>query len=163
MVTIALYRPQIPPNTGNISRLAVGLDIPLFIVGKPAFDMDDKTVKRAGLDYWEHLKLSRFQSIEEMTSANPDRRIILVTTKGYTPYYDFDYKNGDILLFGSETEGLPKDYIKNNLPNTITIPMPGNVRSLNLSNSAAVVAYHALNYLGYFNNFVRNTNFYTEL
>ncbi|HOJ63833.1 MAG TPA: tRNA (cytidine(34)-2'-O)-methyltransferase [Spirochaetota bacterium] len=160
MISIALFEPQIPPNTGNIARLCVGLDIDLFLVGKLGFSIDNKYVKRAGLDYWEHLRLKTFDTLEKLKEENINRRIIIATTKGITPYFDFNYHKDDIILFGSETKGLPLSFIKENLKNSITIPMPGLVRSLNLSNSAAIIAYHALWTLGYFNNFEKNRNYY---
>ena len=118
MISIALYKPEIPQNTGNIARLAVGLDIELIIIGEPSFSMDDKHVKRAGLDYWPHLKLSKIADLEGLLANSPERRIIPVTTKGTTPYYDFAFSPNDILLFGSESSGLPKDYIKKNIMQT---------------------------------------------
>ena len=160
MISIALFEPQIPPNTGNISRLCVGLDIPLMLVGKMGFDIDDKHVRRAGLDYWSNLKLERYNTMEEFLSATADRRKILATTKGAKPYYKFEYREGDILLFGAETHGLPLDYIRQNMETAVTIPMPGQVRSLNLSNSAAIMAYHALIQLGYFGDDQVNRNYY---
>lgn len=163
MLNIGLYEPQIPPNTGNIARLAVGLDIPLFIIGKKGFSLDEKSVRRAGLDYWQHLKLAEYTDLDSFTTSNPDSRLILATTKGINPYYNFTYQRGDTLLFGSETSGLPKDFIKANIEHTITIPMPGKVRSLNLSNSVSIVIYHALYSLGFFKDFEKNTNYYTEL
>ena len=160
ILSIALFEPQIPPNTGNISRLCVGLDIPLMLVGKMGFDIDDKHVRRAGLDYWSNLKLERYETMEEFLSATANRRKILATTKGARPYYKFVYQPGDILLFGAETHGLPLDYIRQNMDTAVTIPMPGQVRSLNLSNSAAIMAYHALIQLDYFGDYDVNRNYY---
>jgi tRNA (cytidine/uridine-2'-O-)-methyltransferase len=159
MISIALLEPKIPQNTGNISRLAVGLDIDLILVGKLGFSLKDRYLKRAGLDYWENLKLTTYDSFKDFLSASSGRRILPVTTKGKNPYYDFEYREDDIILFGAETTGLPVELIKANLDNSITIPMPGKVRSLNLSNSAAVIAYHALIKLGYFKGFKVNDNF----
>jgi len=159
MISVALHDPKIPQNTGNIARLAVGLDIELLLVGKLGFSLSDKYLKRAGLDYWEYLKFEVIKDLDLLYKEYNDKRIILVTTKGINPYYQFDFKKGDILLFGSEIKGLPGDLIKENINNTVTIPMPGNVRSLNLSNSAAIVSYHALYKIGYFNNFKWNKNY----
>ncbi|OHD18631.1 MAG: hypothetical protein A2086_17005 [Spirochaetes bacterium GWD1_27_9] len=159
MINIALFEPQIPQNTGNIARLAVGLDIPLMLVGKLGFSLQDRYLKRAGLDYWEFLKLEVYQNLKNFQENTENKRKIFVTTKGLIPYFDFQFKKNDILLFGSETTGLPVDLLKENLQNTITIPMPGNVRSLNLSNSAAIVAYFALHQVGYFDGFKVNRNF----
>lgn len=158
MIKIALYEPQIPPNTGNIARLAVGLDIQLILIGKLGFSIDDKRVKRAGLDYWKHLKLKQFATWQDFIGAEQGR-IIIASTKGKSAYYNFKYKENDIILFGSETKGLPLEIIKDNLNNTVTIPMPGQVRSLNLSNSVSIIVYHALLKTDYFNNFSQNRNF----
>ena len=160
MINIALYSPQIPQNTGNIARLAVGLDVTLFLIGKLGFSLSDRYLKRAGLDYWEHLKLRVFDDLESFQSENRGKRIIPATTKGANPYYNFEFKDGDTILFGSETRGLPIDYIKEHIRDSITIPMPGNVRSLNLSNSVAIILYHSLVRTGYFSDFKVNRNFY---
>jgi tRNA (cytidine/uridine-2'-O-)-methyltransferase len=163
MISIGLYEPQIPPNTGNIARLAVGLNIPLILVGKLGFSLNDRYLKRAGLDYWEHLSLSIYDDYSSFLDETQSKRKIFASTKGAKPYFNFTYTPGDIIIFGSETNGLPSDIIKSNLENTITIPMPGNVRSLNLSNSAAIIIYHALNSIGYFKNFTVNRNFNPDL
>jgi len=160
MISVALFEPQIPPNTGNIARLCVGLDIELFLVGKLGFSINDKHLKRAGLDYWEYLKLKTFSSLEDFKKEYPDRRIVIATTKGENPYFSFQYQKDDIILFGSETKGLPLPFIKENIKNSITIPMPGKVRSLNLSNSVAIIIYHSLFKTGYFDNFSKNRNYY---
>lgn len=160
MLSVALFEPQIPPNTGNIARLCVGLDIELFLIGKLGFSIDDRYLKRAGLDYWEYLKLKTFSSLEDFQKEYQQRRIVIATTKGENLYFNFDYKKDDIILFGSETKGLPLSFIKDNLKNSITIPIPGKVRSLNLSNSVAIIIYHSLWKTGYFDNFVKNRNYY---
>ena len=160
MISIALFEPEIPLNTGNISRLCVGLDIPLMLVGKLGFSLDDKHVRRAGLDYWQYLKLEQYPTLEDFLQKTAGRRKVLATTKGAKPYYDFQYRSDDIIIFGAETHGLPLDYISANLDNAVTIPMPGHVRSLNLSNSAAIISYHALIQLGYFGQFDVNRNYY---
>lgn len=159
MISIALYEPQIPQNTGNIARLAVGLDIELYLVGKLGFSIDDKYVKRAGLDYWEYLKLKIYDNYSDFAKDTKGRRKIFATTKGAGPYFKFNYKAGDIVVFGSETKGLPPDLLIENVGQTVTIPMPGSVRSLNLSNSASIIAYHSLIELGYFSDFTVNRNY----
>ena len=159
MPSIALLEPQIPQNTGNIARLAVGLKIKLILIGKLGFSMKDKYLKRAGLDYWGNLILQIYDDFESFKIENKESRIVMATTKGINPYYKFDFQPNDIILFGSETKGIPVEYLKNNIENTITIPMIGEVRSLNLSNSAAVIMYHALFKLGYFEGFEVNKNF----
>ena len=163
MISIALYQPEIPQNTGNIARLAVGLDIDLYLIGKLGFSLDDRYLKRAGLDYWEHLKLTICKDMEEFERLTAGRRKILGTTKGAAPYYEFEYQDGDIIILGQESCGLPKDYLMANLETSVTIPMPGKVRSLNLSNSAAILAYDVLGHTGYFEGFQKNRNYFTEL
>ncbi|HOF01997.1 MAG TPA: tRNA (cytidine(34)-2'-O)-methyltransferase [Spirochaetota bacterium] len=159
MISVALYEPQIPQNTGNIARLAVGLDIELYLVGKLGFSIDDKYLKRAGLDYWENLKLKVYDNYGDFASDTGERRKIFATTKGATPYFKFNYRVGDIVIFGSETKGLPSNLLIDNVGQTVTIPMPGSVRSLNLSNSASIIAYHSLIELGYFSDFTVNRNY----
>jgi tRNA (cytidine/uridine-2'-O-)-methyltransferase len=159
MISIALYEPQIPPNTGNIARLAVGLNIPLLLVGKLGFSLNDRYLKRAGLDYWEHLNLGIYDDYNSFLIETQNKRKIIASTKGTNPYFNFKFSQDDIIIFGSETNGLPPEIIKENLSNSITIPMPGDVRSLNLSNSAAIIIYHALYTLGYFRNFTVNRNY----
>ena len=163
MFNIVLVEPRIPQNTGNIARLAVGLDIDLYLIGKLGFSLDDRYLKRAGLDYWEHLKLTICKDMEEFERLTAGRRKILGTTKGAAPYYEFEYQDGDIIILGQESCGLPKEYLMANLETSVTIPMPGKVRSLNLSNSAAILAYDALGRTGYFEGFQKNRNYFTEL
>ena len=149
MLNIALYRPEIPPNTGNIARLCVGIKARLHIIGKPSFDMSEKAVRRAGLDYWEHLSLITHSDWEAFmgTVVNPGR-VFLVTKFGKTLYTDQNYVDNDYFVFGRETTGLPEE-IRNNFTdsNQIHIPMSPECRSLNLSNAVAVVAYEAVRQL----------------
>ena len=149
MLNIALYRPEIPPNTGNIARLCVGIKARLHIIGKPSFDMSEKAVRRAGLDYWEHLSLIMHSDWEAFmgTVVNPGR-VFLVTKFGKTLYTDQNYVDNDYFVFGRETTGLPEE-IRNNFTdsNQIHIPMSPECRSLNLSNAVAVVAYEAVRQL----------------
>ena len=119
MIKIALYEPQIPQNTGNIARLAVGLDINLYLVGKLGFSLNDRYLKRAGLDYWQDLTLKTYDDLPDLIENNKNSRIILATTKGKNLYYNFQFSENDIILFGSETRGLPLDLIKEKLPDFI--------------------------------------------
>ncbi|MCP5499726.1 MAG: tRNA (cytidine(34)-2'-O)-methyltransferase [Leptospiraceae bacterium] len=148
---IALYRPEIPPNTGNIARLCVGANLPLHIVGKPAFDLSEKAVRRAGLDYWKHLKLFTHESFEEFRNSLPKASVLYLVSKfGKTLYTKPEYKEGDILFFGNETSGVPKEIHEAiDETNKIYLPMPGEVRSLNLSNAVAIVAFEALRQIEY--------------
>lgn len=159
MIHLALYEPQIPQNTGNIARLVIGLNVDLILIGKLGFSLNDRYLKRAGLDYWNKLKLSVYNDYNHFINNYSKNRIIFATTKGINPYFNFKFFKDDIILFGSETKGLPLKLLKENIENTITIPMFSDVRSLNLSNSAAIIAYHALIQLGYFNDFKYNENY----
>lgn len=138
---IALIHPDIPQNTGNVGRLCVGLGVPLHLVHPLGFPIDDKKIKRAGLDYWQDLELVQHQSLMAFESAMQGRRLFLLTTKSNKVYTDAKYQKGDVLVFGSESRGLPEELLKSRWSHALTIPMPGKVRSLNVSNSAAVVAY----------------------
>ena len=146
MFNIALYEPEIPPNTGNVARLCAATFTPLHIVGVTGFRMDDRTLKRAGLDYWEHVDLHRHIDLEALYASLPESRFLYFTTKSNRPYSDFVFQANDCFVFGPETRGLPETVLNANKDHCLTIPMPNpNVRSLNLSNSVAIVLYHALN------------------
>lgn len=149
MLNIALYRPEIPPNTGNIARLCVGIHANLHIIGKPSFELSEKAVRRAGLDYWEHLSLYEHKDWSEFKEKIPDlTRVFLVTKFGKTLYSDQEFKKDDFLVFGRETSGLPEE-IKNSIKmeNHIYIPMRAECRSINLSNSAAIISYEVVRQL----------------
>lgn len=142
---IVLIEPEIPPNTGNVARLCAATGAILHLVGKLGFSIDDRQLKRAGLDYWDRVDVRRWESIEDLQSSNPDCRFLYLTTKVDRSCYEEEiFKPGDFLVFGKETRGLPEELISKNLRNCLTIPMPGMVRSLNLSNAVAVVLYEAL-------------------
>lgn len=144
-VDIALYEPEKPANTGNIGRLCVGANVALHIVGRPSFLLRDKEIKRAGLDYWPKLNLIEHKNIESfmLYSEENARRIVPVTKFGKSVYFKFNYKEGDILLFGKESTGLPENIVQTFIENSVYIQMNENIRSLNLSNSAAIVLYQA--------------------
>jgi tRNA (cytidine/uridine-2'-O-)-methyltransferase len=145
MLHVALYEPEIPPNTGNIARLCAATFTPLHIVGVTGFRMDDRTLKRAGLDYWNEVELHRHVDLDALYAALPESRFIYLTTKGTRSYAEFKFIESDCLVFGPETRGLPESVLKENEDRCLTIPMPNSaVRSLNLSNSVAIVLYHAL-------------------
>jgi len=150
MIHIALVEPEIPPNTGNIARLCAATFSPLHVVGATGFRMDDRTLKRAGLDYWSEVKLSRHIDLEALYKSLPNSRFLYLTTKSTRPYTDWEYKDGDCLVFGRETRGLPEDVLKANADHCLTIPMPNpNVRSLNLATSVGIVLYEALRQAGF--------------
>jgi tRNA (cytidine/uridine-2'-O-)-methyltransferase len=149
MIHIALYEPEIPPNTGNIARLCAATRTALHIVGPTGFRMDDRTLKRAGLDYWEHVDLYRHIGLTELYEHLAGSRFLYLTTKSDRPYTEWNYADGDCLVFGPETRGLPEDVLKANPDRCLTIPMPNpNVRSLNLSSSVGIVLYEAIRQLG---------------
>ncbi|TGL57088.1 tRNA (cytidine(34)-2'-O)-methyltransferase [Leptospira ognonensis] len=144
---IALFEPEIPPNTGNIARLCVNADVPLCIIGKPAFDLSEKAVRRAGLDYWQDLDLHLFSDYETFLAEKQKRsqRIFLVSKFGETTYWDNRFQADDVLVFGKETSGLP-EIIRASHPKEriLSIPMGAKSRSINLSNAVAIVLYEAL-------------------
>ena len=148
-ISIALYRPEIPANTGNIGRLCVGLNIDLHIVSKPSFIISSKEVKRAGLDYWEHLNLIKHENENTFLEYcnNNNKRIVPITKFGKNRYDEFQYSNNDILLFGRESTGLRESLWENDLENSVYIPMSDNVRSINVSNTAAIIAYEAYRHI----------------
>lgn len=152
MFNIVLVEPQIPPNTGTIGRLCVNLGATLHLVKPLGFNIDDKALKRAGLDYWKDLDLIVWESFEEFLEAHPiDNHTHLATTKTDRLYFDAKFKRGDYILFGSETKGIREDILLKNPNQSITIPMGATGRSLNLSISVGIVTYEALrqNYEGF--------------
>src|SRR5215469_6886836 len=133
---VALVEPEIPPNTGNIARLCAATRTPLHLIGQLGFRTDDKMVKRAGLDYWHLTDIHYHNNLEDLRRLQHGSRLLLLTTKADRSYLDAEYREGDCLVFGRETAGLPMDLLKANWENCLTIPMsqPG-VRSLNLATS----------------------------
>jgi tRNA (cytidine/uridine-2'-O-)-methyltransferase len=144
MIHVALVEPEIPPNTGNVARLCAATRTPLHIVGVAGFRLDDRAVRRAGLDYWPEVQLSKHRDL-------PQARFVYLTTKARRAYTDWRYADGDCLIFGRETRGLPEELLRANASNCVTIPMLNpNVRSLNLATSVAIVLYEALRQTGAF-------------
>ena len=146
MIHVALFEPEIPPNTGNIARTCAATGAPLHIVGNPVFSLDDSRVKRAGLDYWPYLKLHRHENLDALVTALPeDARIVCLTTKTTRPYTDWEFRENDCILFGPETRGLSEEVREKYKESCLTIPMfVPEVRSLNLANSVAIVLYEAI-------------------
>ena len=145
MPHIALVEPEIPPNTGNIARLCAATYTDLHIVGVTGFRLDERAVKRAGLDYWNEVKIRRHVDLSDLYEALPDSRFVYLTTKTDKKYTDFEFAENDCLIFGRETRGLPEDLLKANWERCLTIPMLNeNVRSLNLATSVGIVLYEAL-------------------
>ncbi|HVF55271.1 MAG TPA: tRNA (cytidine(34)-2'-O)-methyltransferase [Pyrinomonadaceae bacterium] len=153
MISVALVEPEIPPNTGNIARLCAATRVPLHIVGVTGFRLDDRAVRRAGLDYWPEVMLQRHRDLDALRAALPDTsRFVYLTTKAEAPYFDWDYAENDCLVFGPETRGLPENLLRANPENCLTIPMLNSkVRSLNLATCVGIVLYEALRRTGAFN------------
>lgn len=142
MIHVALFQPEIPPNTGNIIRLCANTGAQLHIIHPLGFAIDDKRMRRAGLDYHEWASVLQYTHAEEFFAKNKTRRIIACSTKTQTKYSDFKYQPEDILLFGPETRGLPADVL--NQHEGVRIPMRPESRSLNLSNAVAIILFEAL-------------------
>ena len=151
MISVALVEPEIPPNTGNIARLCAATIVPLHIVGVPGFRMDDRAVRRAGLDYWPEVVLKRHRNLEELYEALPMSRFVYLTTRADRVYTDWSFSDNDCLVFGRETRGLPDDVLHAHWENCLKIPILNpKVRSLNLSTSVAIVLCEALRQTGKF-------------
>ena len=149
MIQVALVEPEIPPNTGNIARLCAATRVPLHIVGVTGFRLDDKAVRRAGLDYWPEVILQRHPSLDGLYESLPEARFIYLTTKADTSYSDWAFSRDDCLVFGRETRGLPPEVLRSNWERCLTIPMLNpRVRSLNLATAVGIVLYEALRQTG---------------
>jgi len=140
---IVLYEPEIPANTGNIGRLCVGSNSELNIIKPMRFFINDKYLKRAGLDYWTKLKLNIWDSLDDFLKTYPNNNVYYCTTKTDKIYTKRKFNKGDIFIFGPESRGIPEEILKQHWNETITIPMKKNIRSINLSNSVAIVLYEA--------------------
>jgi tRNA (cytidine/uridine-2'-O-)-methyltransferase len=149
MIRVALVEPEIPPNTGNIARLCAATRVPLHIVGVTGFRLDDRAVKRAGLDYWPEVTLQRHPTLEDLYESLTDSRFLYFSTKAEKSYVEWHFEQNDCLVFGRETRGLPESLLRTNWDRSLTIPMLNpNVRSLNLATSVAIVLYEALRQTG---------------
>jgi tRNA (cytidine/uridine-2'-O-)-methyltransferase len=147
---IALFEPQVPPNTGNIIRLVANNGCCLHLIEPMAFDLEEKNLRRAGLDYHDLAKVFKYASYQAFVSAMQGKRILACTTKGNQTYDKMIYQSGDVLLFGSETSGLPAEILASIVPEyRLRIPMMPNNRSLNLSNAAAIISYEAWRQQGF--------------
>lgn len=143
-LNVVLYEPEIPQNTGNIARLCACTDSSLYLVGKIGFSIDSRHVKRAGLDYWDSVNIQRVDTLDELKAQFPNSNFYYLTTKSKKLYTDIKFKEDDFLVFGPETRGLPEEILNANPQTSITIPMKEGQRSLNLSNSVAIVVYEAV-------------------
>ena len=148
-LNIVLVEPEIPPNTGNVARLCAVTGASLHLVKPLGFSIDDKQLKRAGLDYWNLLDISIYENFAEFEEKNPVGPRYLATTKGGRTHTDINYEQGGYLLFGKETKGLAPEILARYPDTTLRLPMRNEARSLNLSNSVAVVVYEALRQWGF--------------
>ena len=146
---IVLVEPEIPSNTGNISRTCAVTGATLHLVGKLGFSVDDKQLRRAGLDYWDSLDLHYHESFEKLERKYPEARFFPASTKAANNYAKFSYQSDDFFIFGKETAGLPRYIIDKYAASAIRIPMGEKLRSLNLSNAVAIVLYEALRQTGF--------------
>lgn len=149
MFDIVLVEPEIPQNTGNIVRTCHATGCRLHLVRPLGFEVNDKYLKRAGLDYWDEVQIFYYDCFEELKKAFPSARFWYFTTKGLNRHCDVNFKEGDFLVFGKETKGLPEELLLKNRESCLRIPMIGETRSLNLSNSVAIAVYEGLRQLDF--------------
>ena len=145
-INVVLYEPEIPQNTGNIARLCACTGASLYLVGKLGFSLSSKYTKRAGLDYWESVDLHKIESMDELYKQFPGGKFYYLTTKSKKLYTEIKFADGDFLVFGPETRGLPQEYVTKDT--AITLPMKEGQRSLNLSNSVAITVYEVIRQIG---------------
>jgi tRNA (cytidine/uridine-2'-O-)-methyltransferase len=151
LMHVVLYMPQIPQNTGNIARTCAATGITLHLIEPLGFSLEDRYLKRAGLDYWDNLKLKIYPGLSDFYSANKGGVFRYLSTKAKNNYYSIAYGKDDYFIFGPETKGLPEELLIDNIDNTFRIPMLDGARSLNLSNSVAIVVYEVLRQQGFDN------------
>jgi tRNA (cytidine/uridine-2'-O-)-methyltransferase len=145
---VVLIHPEIPQNTGNIGRSCVATNTFMYLVKPLGFKIDSKEIRRSGMDYWEKLNYKVVDDLTTIREENPDSRLWFVSTKGEKSYTDIEFRSSDILVFGNEGSGLPKEYYDEFHENLIQIPMSGEVRSLNLATAAGIVLYEAYRQIG---------------
>ncbi|MGE4456208.1 MAG: tRNA (cytidine(34)-2'-O)-methyltransferase [Arcobacteraceae bacterium] len=146
---IVLHEPRIPQNTGTIGRLCYATNASLHLIKPYGFEITEKALRRAGLDYWKELKVYEYENINDFWAKNPlTDRHFFATTKTTNSYYDLEYKENDYFYFGREDAGLPKDIIELNTQNNIRIPMIAEARSLNIANSVSIILYEAIRQCG---------------
>lgn len=148
---IVLHQPEIPANTGNIGRTCVATGTGLHLIEPLGFRLDEKSIKRAGMDYWERLNVTRYINYREFCERHPGARIWMATTKAKKIYTEADFKPDDFIMFGKESAGIPEEILVENEKNCIRIPMLDKIRSLNLANSVAIVLYEALRQNHFYN------------
>lgn len=143
-MNIVLHQPEIPANTGNIGRSCVATGTSLHLIEPLGFRLDEKSIKRAGMDYWDKLDVKRYVNYKEFLEQNPGAKIWMATTKAKHCYTDVEFGPDDYIMFGKESAGIPEEILVENEENCIRIPMLDEIRSLNLSNSVAICLYEAL-------------------
>lgn len=148
MLNIVLHEPEIPQNTGNIARTCAATGARLHLIKPMGFVINDRNVKRAGLDYWHLVDLVIYDNLADFYAKNPGAEIYMSTTKAKKLYTELKYKDGDYIMFGKETKGLPESMIFSDMEHAIKIPMISEARSLNLANSVAIVLYEAIRQIG---------------
>ncbi len=148
-MNIVLYEPEIPANTGNIGRTCVATGTRLHLIEPLGFQLNEKALRRAGLDYWPDLDVTTYVNYEDFLVKNPGAKIYMATTKGQNVYTEVSYEEDCYLMFGKESAGLPEELLAYNRDRCIRIPMNGDIRSLNLGNSVAIVLYEALRQNGF--------------
>lgn len=149
MMNVVLYQPEIPPNTGNIIRLCANTGARLHLIHPLGFQLTDKPLRRAGLDYHEWADVQQHDSYEAYLATEQPKTVYAFSTKGQRLYTDVTYSSGDTLLFGPETRGLPDQILRDSGDNLVTLPMRADSRSLNLSNTVAIAVYHVWHQLGF--------------
>jgi len=149
MINIVLLEPEIPANTGNIARTCAATGAALHLIKPLGFSISDRELKRAGLDYWRLLDVRVYENLQDFREKNFTARAWYSSTKAAVRYTDADYRDSDYIFFGRETKGLPEELILENLDHAVRIPMIDGARSLNLSNSVAVILYEALRQTGF--------------
>lgn len=147
MLHVVLVEPEIPPNTGNIARLCLGAGARLHLVEPLGFSLDEKYLKRAGMDYWDKCDIHRWPSLDALQAEAGEARFFYLTTKTQRPYWEQSFQEGDYLVFGRETKGLPESLLAAHPDHCLTIPMQPEARSLNLATSAGIVLYEAVRQL----------------
>lgn len=148
-MNIVLLEPEMPANTGNIGRTCVATDTRLHLIQPLGFKLNDKLIKRAGLDYWDKLDVTVYSDYQDFLDRNPGAKIYMATTKGHHVYSDVTYEPDCFLMFGKESAGIPEEILVDNEDRCVRIPMWGDIRSLNLSNSVSIVLYEALKQNGF--------------
>lgn len=150
-MNVVLLEPEMPANTGNIGRTCVATDTRLHLIEPLGFKLNDKLIKRAGLDYWDKLDVTVYSDYQDFLDRNPGAKIYMATTKGRHVYSEVSYEPDCFLMFGKESAGIPEELLLENQERCVRIPMWGDIRSLNLSNSVSIVLYEALRQNGFEN------------